>query len=51
MASNTVIKEVQKAGLTITKDKLIEKIKQSSQQTFTISQSPNSKQAVVIINI
>lgn len=50
MASNTILKEVEKSGMSITKDKLIDLIKKSNQQTFTISQSPNSKSSVVIIN-
>ncbi len=49
MASNTVIKEVQKSGMTISKEKLIEMIRKSSQTTFSILQSPNSKEAVVVI--
>jgi hypothetical protein len=35
----------------ISKEKLIETLKQSSIKEFTISQSPNSKQAVVVINL
>ena len=47
--SNQLVKEAQKSGMSISKDKLIEAIKKSSQTTFAISQSPNSKQAVVVI--
>lgn len=49
MSSNTVIKEVQKSGMTISKEKLIEMIKKSSQTTFSILQSPNSKEKTVVI--
>ena len=51
MAGNILIKEVAKAGTSISKDKLIDLIKKSSQTTFTFSQNPTSKQAVVVINI
>ena len=51
MASNTVIKEVERSGTSITKEKLIDLIKKSNQATFTFSQSPNSKSAVVIVNV
>ena len=49
--SNQLIKEVQKSGMSISKEKLIETLKQSSTKEFTISQSLNSKQAVVVINL
>lgn len=49
MASNTVIKEVERSGMSITKDKLIDLIKKSTQTTFTLSQSPNSKISIVVI--
>lgn len=51
MASNAIIKEVERSGTSITKEKLIDLIKKSNQQTFTFSQNPNSKGAVVIIAI
>jgi hypothetical protein len=51
MASNTIIKEVERSGMSITKDKLIEMIKKSSQTTFSILQNPNSKEAVVLVNL
>jgi hypothetical protein len=51
MAGNTVIKEVEKAGMSISKDKLIDLIKKSNQAKFTFSQNPNSKQAVVVVNV
>jgi hypothetical protein len=49
--SNQLVKEAQKSGMSISKDKLMEAIKKSSQTTFTISQSPNSKQVVVVITL
>jgi len=49
--SNQLIKEAQKSGMFISKEKLIEILKQSSTKEFTISQSPNSKQAVVVIHL
>ena len=49
--SNQLIKEAQKSGMFISKEKLIETLKQSNAKEFTISQSPNSKQAVVVINL
>lgn len=49
--SNQLVKEVQKSGMTISKEKLIEMIKKSSQTTFSILQSPNNKQTVLVINL
>ncbi len=45
--SNQLIKEAQKSGVYISKEKLIEILRRSSITEFTISQSHNSKQAVV----
>ena len=50
MSIESIAKEVAKSGMSISKEKLIEIIKKSNQQSFTISQSPNTKNAVVIIN-
>jgi len=47
--SNQLVKEVQKSGMTISKEKLIEMIRKSSQTTFSILQSPNSKEKTVVI--
>lgn len=47
--SNQTAKEVQKSGMTISKEKLIEMIRKSSQTTFSILQSPNLKETVVVI--
>ena len=51
MATNIVIKELEKAGLSISKEKLIELIKKSNQQYFTLSQNSITKQSVVVINL
>jgi hypothetical protein len=51
MATNIVIKELEKAGLSISKEKLIELIKKSNQQSFTLSQNSITKQSVVVINL
>jgi hypothetical protein len=37
--------------MSISKEKLLEAIKKSSQMTFTFSRVPNTKEAVVIIPI
>jgi hypothetical protein len=47
--SNQLVKEVQKSGMSITKDRLLDLIKKSHQQSFIISLNPNSKQTVVVI--
>ncbi len=47
--SNQLVKEAQKSGMSITKDRLLDLIKKSNQQSFTISLNPNSKQTVVVI--
>ena len=47
--SDSVAKQVMKVGVSITKDKLIELIRKSSQQMVPISQSPNSKMVVIVI--
>ena len=49
--SQQAIKEVQKSGMSISKEKLIEAIRKSSQTTFILSQSPNSKEAAVVISL
>jgi hypothetical protein len=46
---NLAAKEVQKSGITITKDRLIEMIRKSTQQSFMISQSQTEKTSVVVI--
>ena len=51
MATNQTIKEVERSGTLITKEKLIDLIKKSPSQSFTYSQNPNSKTAVVVVNV
>ena len=48
--SDQLANQVKKTGMSITKDKLIDLIKKSPSQSFTVSQSPNSKAIVVVIN-
>ena len=49
--SDQLAKATEKSGLKISKDKLIEAIKKSSQKEFMFSQSQGSKTAVVIISL
>lgn len=49
--SQEAIKLTEKAGMTISKDKLLEAIRKSPNKQFTCSQSPNSKLVIVIIQI
>ena len=49
--SSQLVREAQKSGMFISKEKLIETLKKSTAKEFIFSQSPNSKQAVVIINL
>ena len=49
--SNQIIKELEKSGLSISKDKLLDLIKKSNQQTFTFSQNQVSKQVIVVISL
>ena len=51
MASNQTIREVERSGTLITKEKLLDLIKKSPNQSFTYSQSPNSKTAVIVVNL
>ena len=51
MATSQAIKEVQRAGILITKDKLLDLIKRSPNQSFTYSQSLNTKEAIVIVSL
>ncbi len=50
MTQNQIVKEVQKSGYSVSKEKLIEMIKKSSQTTFSILQSPNNKQTVLVLD-
>ena len=48
--SDQLANQVKKTGMSITKDKLIDLIKKSQSQSFTVSQSQGSKAIVVVIN-
>ena len=48
--SDQLANQVKKTGMSITKDKLIDLIKKSPSQSFTVSRSPNRKATVVVIN-
>ena len=45
------IKLTEKAGTTISKEKLLETIRKSPNKQFTYSQSPNSKMATVVVTL
>ena len=47
--SDTLAKSVEKAGTTISKEKLLEAIRKSPNKQFTYSQSPNSKVVTVVV--
>lgn len=49
--SQEAIKSTEKAGTTISKEKLIEVIRKSPNKQFSYSQSPNSKLGTVVIQI
>ena len=49
--SQQLIKETEKAGTRITKEKLIEAIKRSPQKEYSFSGSHNSKSVVVVITL
>ena len=49
--SDTIAKSVEKAGTSISKEKLLDLIRKSPNKQFTYSQSPNSKVVTVIINL
>ena len=51
MATNQTIKEVERSGTLITKERLLDLIKKSPNQSFTYSQNPNSKTAVIVLNL
>ena len=51
MSIEAITKEVAKSGMSISKEKLLDSIKKSNQQMFTICQSPNLKTTVVVINL
>ena len=47
--SDQLANQVKKTGMSITKDKLIDLIKKSQSQSFTVSQNQNSKTIVVVV--
>jgi hypothetical protein len=47
--SDQLANQAKKTGMSITKDKLIDLIKKSPSQSFTVSQSQGSKTIVVVI--
>jgi hypothetical protein len=47
--SDTIAKSVEKAGTSISKEKLLEAIRKSPNKQFTYSQSPNSKVVTVVV--
>lgn len=47
--NNYTFKEVEKSGILITKERLLEVIRKSNQATFMYSVNQGSKQAVVVI--
>jgi hypothetical protein len=51
MNTNDLIKGTEKAGTKISKEKLIEALRKSTQKEFSFSQSQNSKTVVVVLPI
>ena len=49
--SQEAIKLTEKAGTTISKDKLLELIRKSPNKQFTYSQSPSSKLMTVVVQL
>ena len=49
--SDTLAKSVEKAGTTISKEKLLEAIRKSPNKQFTYSQSLNSKVVTVVVTL
>jgi hypothetical protein len=49
--SQEAVKQTEKAGTTISKDKLLEAIRRSPNKQFTCSHSPNSKQMTVVLTL
>ena len=47
--SNEAVKLTEKAGTSISKEKLMEAIRKSPNKQFTYSQSPNSKVVTVVV--
>ena len=51
MNTSDLIKGTEKAGTKISKEKLIEALRKSTQKEFSFSQSQNSKMVVVVLPI
>ena len=51
MNTSDLIKGTEKAGTKISKEKLIEALRKSTQKEFSFSQSQNSKTVVVVLPI
>ena len=49
--SNEAVKLTEKAGTSISKDKLLEAIRKSPNKQFTYSQTPNSKVVTVVVTL
>ena len=49
--SNEAVKLTEKAGTTISKEKLLEEIRKSPSKQFTYTQSPNSKVVTVVVTL
>ena len=49
--SDTLAKSVEKAGTSISKEKLLEAIRKSPNKQFTYSQSQNSKVVTVVVTL
>jgi hypothetical protein len=49
--SDTIAKSVEKAGTSISKEKLLEAIRKSPNKQFTYSQSLNSKVVTVVLTL
>ncbi len=49
--SNEAVKLTEKAGTSISKDKLLEAIRKSPNNQFTYSQSPHSKLVTVVVTL
>ena len=51
MTASELIKQTEKAGTKISKERLIEALKKSSQKEFSFSQAQNSKEIVVVLPV
>jgi hypothetical protein len=51
MSTNDLIKYTEKAGTKISKEKLIEALRKTTQKEFSFSQAQNNKMVVVVLPI